>query len=79
MLLTEHLKNGNKLTLDKLERNIYMAKYEITLEGTVTLDAADELEAEDKAMDLIHGDLSALVDTNADLDFLVTSSKELTA
>lgn len=57
-----------------------MAKsYVVELEGTITLNAADEIEAEDKAMDFIHGDMSTVAElgTNVDVEFNVVNSTEV--
>lgn len=54
-----------------------MPKYEVGLLGSVTLDAPTEVDAEDIAMNLIHGDISAWTETSADIDFDVTDVKEV--
>lgn len=54
-----------------------MPKYEVNLSGSVVLEARDEIEAEDVAMNLIHGDISAWADTSADIEFDVDEVKEI--
>lgn len=54
-----------------------MPKYEVELSGSVVVDAPSEVDAEDLAMNLIHGDISAWAETNADIEFNVDDVKEI--
>lgn len=54
-----------------------MPKFEVELSGSVVVDAADDIAAEDLAMNLIHGDISTWAETNADIEFNVDEVKEI--
>lgn len=54
-----------------------MPKYEVELNGTVTLEAPTEVDAEDLAMELLHGDISTWAETSADIDIDVVDVKEV--
>jgi hypothetical protein len=54
-----------------------MPKYEVELSGSVVVDAPSEVDAEDLAMNLIHGDISVWANTEAEIEFDVNAVKEI--
>lgn len=54
-----------------------MPKYEVELSGSIVVEAPTEVDAEDLAMNLIHGDISVWAETTADIEFNVDNVEEI--